>query len=387
MKAVVLHAEWAPRGTAVISPEDASRHWAFNASTAYRKPRASFEDVQDPGEPGPDQVVLRVGACGICGSDVHMFETDEDGYMLLPYHLRAPVVIGHEFSGQVVAVGSNVRELVMGELVAVEEIQWCGKCRECRGGYVNQCRNIEDLGFTLDGGFAEYVKVDAKYCWSLDAVAERYGSEEIALEVGALTEPTSVAYEGMFSRAGGFKPGGTVAVFGGGPIGLASVALANAAGAAQVFCIDPLESRRGLATALGATATIDPLTADVDDVIRTATRGSGATMVVEASGNFPAVMPTIEDVIGVGGKLVVIGMDARAAELNFIRHQTKALSTFGTVGHSGSWNFPSVIALMGAGKIDMDRAVTRRYPLAGLVDAVEETKQRGDGKILVKPHS
>jgi scyllo-inosose 3-dehydrogenase len=387
MKAVVLNAEWAPRDTAMICAEDAERHWAFNASTAYRNPSASFEDIDEPGEPGPDEVVLQVGACGICGSDVHMFETDEDKYLLLPYHLRAPVVIGHEFSGRIVAVGSSVRELRIGELVAVEEIQWCGHCRECRGGYWNQCRNIEDLGFTINGGFAEYVKVNARYCWSLESVAERYGSEETALEVGALTEPTSVAYEGMFTRAGGFKPGGAVAVFGAGPIGLASVALANAAGAAQVFCIDPLEGRRTLAGGLGATTTLHPLSTDVKDVIRTGTRGAGAAMVVEASGNFPAVMSTVEEVVGVGGKIVVIGMDARAAQLSFIRHQVKAVSTYGTVGHSGSWNFPNVIGLMGSGKIQMDRAITRRYPLAGLVEAVDETKARGEGKILVKPHS
>src|SRR4029079_16699908 len=161
----------------------------------------------------------------------HMLETDQDDYLLLPYHLKAPVVIGHEFAGRVVAVGSGVTEISEGELVAVEEIQWCGDCRECRGGYWNQCRNIEDLGFTLDGGFAEYVKVDSRFAWSLDGVLARYGDEETTLEVGALTEPTSVAYEGMFTRAGGFKPGGSVVVFGGGPLGLASVALAPAAGA------------------------------------------------------------------------------------------------------------------------------------------------------------
>jgi threonine dehydrogenase-like Zn-dependent dehydrogenase len=386
MKAVVLNAEWAPRESARISDSDAARKWAFNASTAYRNPSASFSDISDPGDPGPNEVILSVGACGICGSDVHMFETDDDGFMLLPYHLRAPVVIGHEFSGKVVALGSDVRELRVGELVAVEEIQWCGRCRECRGGYWNQCRNIEDLGFTLDGGMAEFVKVDARFCWSLDPVVERYGSEETALEVGALTEPTSVAYEGMFTRAGGFKPGGTVAVFGAGPIGLASVALARAAGAAHVFCVDPIESRRKLAAGLGASETLDPRSSDVEDSILTATRGAGAAMVVEASGNFRAVFPAIEEVLGIGGKIVVAGMDARSVELNFIRHQVKAASTYGTVGHSGSWDFPNVIALMGSGRIEMEKAITKRYALESLVDAVDETKNRGDGKVLVKPH-
>ncbi|WP_191563289.1 scyllo-inosose 3-dehydrogenase [Janibacter melonis] len=385
MQAIVLEAEWAPRPGAAINDRDAARQWAFNANDAYRNPQVSLQTIDDPGEPGPGEVVVQVGACGICGSDVHMLETDDDDYLILPYHLRAPVVIGHEFAGKIVAVGPDVRDLSVGELVAVEEIQWCGECRQCRGGFWNQCANIEDLGFTLNGGFAEYVKVKTKFCWSLSAVAERYGSEEAALEVGALTEPTSVAYEGMFTRAGGFKPGGVVAVFGAGPIGLASAALAQAAGASQVIVVDPLAERRTLAEDLGATLTLNPAEADVVAAVEESTRGAGAAMVVEASGAFEKVFPTIEDVMGVGSKVVVAGMDPRSVGLNLIRTQLKASSIYGTVGHSGSWDFPNVIALMASGQISMDKAITRRFPLAELVSAVDETKGRSNGKILVKP--
>lgn len=385
MKAVVLDAEWAPRPGARISEADAARRWAAIANEAYRNPTVDVREIADPGEPGPTEIVLEVGACGLCGSDVHMFETDEEGYLLLPYHLKTPVVTGHEFAGKIVAKGKDVHQFEVGGLVAVEEIQWCGKCRECRGGYWNQCGYIEDLGFTLDGGFAQYVKVDARFAWSLDGVLERYGDEDTALEVGALTEPTSVAYEGMFTRAGGFKPGGSVVVFGGGPIGLASVALAAAAGAAQVFAVDPIAERRALATKLGATSVIDPITEDPGDIVRTATKGDGAAMVVEASGNSKAVMGPIEESLGVGGKVVIAGMDAQPATMSLIRYMLKAGSVYGTVGHSGSWDFPNVINLMASGRISMEHAITRRFPLAGLVDAIEETKARGNGKILVKP--
>jgi len=385
MKAIVLEADWSPRPNAAIEPEHAARQWAFNANLAYRNPKLSLQNIDDPGEPGPGEVVVQVGACGICGSDVHMLETDDDDYMILPYHLKAPVVIGHEFSGRVVATGPGVTEISQGELVAVEEIQWCGDCRECRGGYWNQCRNIEDLGFTLNGGFAEYVKVKAKYCWSLSAVAERYGSEETALEVGALTEPTSVAYEGLFTRAGGFLPGSAVAVFGAGPIGLASTALARAAGAAQVIVVDPLQGRRDLAEKLGATLTLDPTHVDVSQAVSEVTRGNGVAMVAEASGANAKVIAPIEDVMGVGAKVVILGMDPNPASINTIRHQVTASSLYGTVGHSGSWDFPNVIALMASGQISMEHAVTRRFPLAEVVSAVDETKSRSNGKILVKP--
>jgi scyllo-inosose 3-dehydrogenase len=385
MKAVVLNAEWAPRPGVTVAPGDAERRWAVNANLVYRNPSASYETVDDPGAPGPDELVLKVGACGICGSDVHMFETDDDGYLLLPYHLRAPVITGHEFAGTVVARGSAVTQFADGELVTVEEIQWCGECVPCRGGYWNQCERIEDLGFTIDGGFAEYVKVKAKYCWSLNAVLERYGDEQTALEVGSMSEPTSVAYEGMFTRAGGFLPGGAVAVFGAGPIGLAAVALAKAAGASQIFCVEPIAQRREVATRLGATDAVDPLAVEVPELIADRTAGAGVAMAVEATGNFPAVMRTIELSLGIGGKISIVGMDARPATLNFIDHQLKAASLYGTVGHSGSWDFPNVIRLMAAGRIDMHEAITRRYPLQELVGAVEETMQRKDGKVLVKP--
>jgi scyllo-inosose 3-dehydrogenase len=385
MKAVVLNAEWAPREGVSIDPANEARRWAANANLVYRNPSASFQTVDDPGEPGPRELVMKVGACGICGSDVHMFETDADGYMLLPYHLRTPVVTGHEFAGKVVAVGSQVSEFTIGDLVTAEEIQWCGECTPCRGGYWNQCQYIEDLGFTINGGFAEYVKVNAKYCWSLNQVLDRYGDETTALEVGSMSEPTSVAYEGMFTRAGGFLPGSAVAVFGGGPIGLASVALANAAGASKVFCFEPIAERREVAAKLGATHTVDPTAVDAVALVEDETKGAGVAMAVECTGNFPAVMRTIEETLGVGGKIAVVGMDGRPAQLHFIDHQVKAASTYGTVGHSGSWDFPNVIRLMASGKIDMHHAITRRFPLPELVDAVEETMTRRDGKILVKP--
>jgi threonine dehydrogenase-like Zn-dependent dehydrogenase len=384
MKAVVLNAEWAPRTGVTVDPAQAERRWAVNANQVYKNPSASYETIDDPGEPGPRDVILKVGACGICGSDVHMFETDDEGYMLLPYHLRTPVVTGHEFAGKIVAKGNEVTEFEVGDLVSAEEIQWCGQCTECRGGYWNQCRYIEDLGFTINGGFAEYAKVDAKYCWSLNAVLERYGDETVALEVGSMTEPVSVSYEGMFTRAGGFLPGSAVAVFGGGPIGLAAVALAKAAGASKIFCFEPLPERRALAEKLGATHGADPTAIDAVALVEEETKGTGVAMAVECTGNFPAVMRTIEQTIGVGGKVSVVGMDGRPAQLNFIDHQLRAASVYGTVGHSGSWDFPNVIRLMASGQIDMHHAITRRFPLEQLVDAVEETKTRVDGKILVK---
>lgn len=385
MKAVVLDADWAPRGDLKLTPQQIARRWTINANLTWRSPRVTIEDRPDPVAPGPDEVVLQVGACGICGSDVHMFETDQDGYIFIPYRLALPVVAGHEFSGRVVEVGSDVKDLAVGDLVAVEEIQWCGACRACRGGFLNQCDYIEDLGFTVDGGYAEFATVKAKYCWNLRRVAERLGSEEFALEAGALCEPTSVAYEGMFTRAAGFKPGSAVTVFGGGPIGLAAVSLASAAGASRVFAVERLPGRKELARSMGATDVLDPSEVDVAGIIMDATDGAGVDMMVETTGNFTPVMKTCEAILGVASKVVIVGMEPTHPAIDLLQYQLRGASIHGSVGHSGGWDFPNVIRLMASGKIDMRKAVTKRVGLAGLTGAIEDTKKRREGKILVKP--
>ena len=135
---------------------------------------------------------------------------------------------------------------------------------------------------------------------------------------------------------------------------------------------------------LGATHCVDPTAVDPGELVAEETKGGGVAMAVECTGNFPAVMKSIEASLGIGGKVAVVGMDGRPAELNFIDHQLKAASVYGTVGHSGSWDFPNVIRLMASGQIDMHHAITRRFPLEELVAAIDETKTRVDGKILVK---
>jgi scyllo-inosose 3-dehydrogenase len=229
------------------------------------------------------------------------------------------------------------------------------------------------------------VRVPARAAWSLDPLLERYGSPEKALEVGAMCEPVSVTYEGMFTRGGGFKPGGVVAVFGAGPIGLAGVALSAAAGASAVICVETVPERRALAERLGATHVVDPTQQDAVAAIDEISRGQGLAMAVEASGAWGAVMPVIDRALGVGGKAVIVGMDPRSPTLELISYQLKAASVYGSVGHCGGWNFPNVINLMASGRIAMEHAVTRRAGLAGMVDAVRSTRDRTDGKVLVKP--
>jgi threonine dehydrogenase-like Zn-dependent dehydrogenase len=325
----------------------------------------------------------------VCGSDVHFYETDADGYIRYPGLTRFPVTVGHEFSGEIVEVGSEVRGLRAGDLVTVEEMIWCGECIPCRNGWPNQCENLEEVGFTIDGAMAEQLVVGAKYCWPLISLLETYGSAEAAAEAGALCEPTSVAYNGMFVRAGGFRPGGIVAVYGTGPIGFAAIGLARAAGASRVIAFEVSPVRQELARKLGADEVHNPAdltkagTSPHEMVLR-ASGGAGADLQVEAAGAPAATVPEMEQALAIGGKVVIIGRAAERAPMYLEFLQTRAGQVFGAQGHSGYGTFQHVIRLMASGRLDMRPIITSRFGLESATSAVARASERRDGKVMVK---
>jgi len=389
MKGLVLEAEWQPRPGYQVSEFEKSTGKAITGSSVWRHPKLQLRDV-DPPKPGPDDVVIRVNYCGVCGSDVHFYETDEDGYMLYPGLTKFPAILGHEFSGVVEEVGKNVQDLKSGTPVTCEEMIWCGHCVPCRNGFPNHCVNLEEIGFTINGAFAEYIVVGAKYCWSVEALVERYGDLDKAMQAAAYCEPTSVAYNGLFVRAGGFKPGAYVVVFGAGPIGLASIALARAAGASKVIAFEVSETRRKLAEAMGADHVFDP-SAMTDsgnqprDAILDLTKGEGADVLVEAAGAMNKTVPEMEASLAINGKIVIVGRAAERVPMYLESLQVRRSQVFGSQGHSGHAIFPSVIRMMGAGLIDMTKAVTSVRPLTEAIDAIEYlSKARAEGKIQIK---
>jgi len=388
MKGLVLEAEWKPRDGYTLSEFERTTGKAITGSSVWRHPRLRLEEL--PEAPlGPKDVRLRPRACGICGSDVHFYETDQDGYMLYPGLTKFPVIIGHEFSGEVVEVGKEVRDLAVGDMVTAEEMIWCGECTPCRNGYPNQCLNLEEIGFTVHGAQAESIVIGAKYCWKIDALADAYGSVDKGYEAGALCEPTSVAYNAMFTRAGGFKPGGYVTVFGTGPIGFAAIALARAAGAGLIMAFEVSPVRRELAKKVGADLVYDPVELQQQgvrprDVIREQTKGEGIDMHVEAAGAPPLTIPEMEETLAFGGKVVMIGRASERVPMYLEHFQTHAGQVFGAQGHSGYGNFPYVIRLMAAGRVDMTQIITSRFPLDQAVAAVEKASKRQDGKVMVR---
>ena len=388
MRALRLEADWEPRPETAdtLDPADVAARIARRGNQVWRNPRVSVAEVPDP-SPRSDEVVIGVRACGICGSDLHFVESDRDGYMLYPGLVRAPVVIGHEFAGVVEAVGPNVRDFAPGDLVCAEEIAWCGDCLACRAGRPNNCTRIEELGFSFDGAHAERVVTRARYCWSLEPLLEAGIAPDRAAQMGALVEPTGVAYVAIFVSAGGFLPGSSVGVVGAGPIGLAAIALARAAGAGRILAFEVGEGRRALAQAMGADQVVDPRALGPDGIAgaaREASRGRGIDLWVEASGA-AGVAESMAASLAPAGRLVLVGRGPHTIDLDPEWLIVRGAGLQGSIGHSGTGTFGHVIDLMAAGRLDMTRIVSGTVDLDGAARLLDGTPRREAGKTLVTP--
>ena len=384
MKAVTLQATWAPR-TERSSAFDLNRKAAEMACHAWRDPSLSMEDVPDP-TPGAHDVVIDVGACGICGSDTHCVETDSDGYVIFSGPASFPCVLGHEFAGTVVETGSAVSSVQVGDLVTSEGMLYCGSCPACTAGHVNQCANLAMLGFSHPGAFAEYAMVPERHCFNVGSIAKHEGCEQTALQVASLVEPLGCAHNGIYVVGPGIKPGSHVAVFGCGPIGLGAIALAQASGAATITAFDQTDGRAKLAKQLGATHSYNSASiSDAEQIhlIQEVTNGWGADVVIEAAGAALNTMPVIEAALAPGATVVYLGRTGEKAPVNLDVLVSKAARIVGARGHAGYGIFPHIIDMMASGTLDLKPMITSTAPLTDYAQAFEQSKRREDGKILL----
>lgn len=384
MKGLVLDGVWDPRPGCALTETELRTRKAMNGSSAWRYPTLRVVNVEDPGI-RPDEVLLRVRAVGICGSDMHMCETDKEGYMLYPGLTRLPSILGHECSGEVIEVGRDVKSVQVHDMVAVEDMIKCGHCEPCRMGWPNQCRNLDEIGFSTNGAIAEYLAIKADNCWNVRALLERYnGDQDKAYEAAATVELMAVTYNGLFECAGGFRPGAYAAVYGAGPIGLSAIALLKSAGAARVIAFEMSKGRQALARALGADYVFDPTEVAPHEAVMDITQGVGADMQVEAAGAPPQTFPEMEQCLAIGAKIVMIGKSAKRASVFMETLQDRRAQIFAANGNSGYGSYMNVIRLMAAGAFDPTLMVTRRYGLDNAIEAIEHLKAREEGKILIK---
>ncbi|MFH0520045.1 NAD(P)-dependent alcohol dehydrogenase [Streptomyces sp. M41] len=291
--------------------------------------------------PGPGQVLVRVEAVGICGSDVHYYEHGRIG----DFVVRAPMVLGHEPGGTVVALGTGVRRLKEGQLISVEPGVPCGRCAQCRQGRYNLCPDVSFYATPpVDGALCEYVAVDEDFAHPVP--------EPLTAETAALLEPLSVGV--WASRKGRITPGSRVLVTGAGPIGLVAVQTARAFGATEVVVTDIAPHRLDLAIRLGATATVDVRETPLADT------GYEPDVLLECSG-VPAVVDEAIRTVGRAGRAVLVGMGGDRVPLPLAHVQNFEIEVTGTFRYAGTW--PTAIALAASGDVRLDRLVTHRFGL------------------------
>ena len=383
MRAFYVEADYAPREGYVLSQREKDTGRALRGNKIWKNIRGSVVDRPMPAC-GDDQVLLKVGAAGICGTDQHLLRKDADGYTMYDGHSKYPIITGHEFSGEIVEVGKNVKKLAVGDLVSVESMHWCGQCDACRRGMFNQCKDLEEPGLTYDGGFAEYAAVNAKYCYKLNDIMNFYGGDKMtAFELGAMVEPTGVAYNGLFVRAGGLRPGGHAAVFGCGPIGLAAIQLLKTSGAAKLIAFESVPERMELAKKCGADAVYDPTSfKDADEqaqLLMDLTNGAGISLFAECAGATKFTYPVMAKSLAIGGKTAQIGHTVGLTPVDVFGWQWNAAIIAGSNGQSGQGIYPDVIALMASGRIDMRKMCTGRYNL----EDIDEGMKIMAGKVLI----
>jgi len=329
-----------------------------------------LEEVQYP-RPAAKEVLIRVKAAGVCGTDVHMWEgSNREGTF--------PFIPGHEWSGEVVEVGKDVTSVSGGERVVAEVPIPCRICDNCKDGMEpNMCPDKELYGFSWEnaGGMAEYTLAREERLFKIP--------ENVSYEEAALVEPVSVAYHGVWEAGHGAAPHDRVVVFGAGPIGLFAMLSCKASGA-PVIVVEPQAFRRQMAKDLGADVVIDPSGGEVAEQVKEHTGGRGATMVLECSGSNGALAATV-DVIGQQGRIVLIGQSAGRRipiEIGKAIFQRTAI-----VGSSGSpYYFPKTLTFMSRRLVDLMPVVTDRFPLPAILSAFELGLRGANcAKILVLP--
>ena len=346
-------------------------------------PRLAWVDAARP-VPGPGEVLIAVRACGVCGTDVHCVETGPAGRIKYSGPVAPPVILGHEFAGEVLALGGGATAFREGDLVTSEGMIGCGTCWACRCGHPNQCPELRMVGLTRPGAFAEYICVPGRFCWSLNRLADKLGDRQKACEWGALVEPVSCSYNAIFAAAGGIKPGEHVVVYGAGPVGLGAIALAHLAGAATVTAFEPQPARRALASRMGADEAFDPMDGglSIHEAILKTTAGHGADLQVECAGAACELVSDIERAFAPGGTLIYLGRTGEKTSFALDRLVSGGNRIIGSRGHVGGGCFSRIIALLSAGKLDLSPMVTARFPMAQAIQAVRRAGMLQDGKVM-----
>ena len=317
---------------------------------------------------GENEVLIKVKACGVCGTDIHIYEGDKGAA-----EVTCPTILGHEFSGVVTGVGSNVQTYKVGDRVCVDQNCYCGTCESCRNGVAHYCENMIGYGTTINGGFSEYCVVNERQVYKI--------GNNTSFEEGAMAEPVACCLHGIDMCD--IQPGHQVVVIGGGMIGLLMMQLAKISGAAKVALLEPVESKRKVAKKLGADICIDPINEDVKSVLNNHGM-QWINTVIECVGR-PS---TIEQAIDIAGNKAVVMMFGLTKPDEIISIKPFEIFKKELVLKSSFINpytQKRALDLIDSGRLDVSSMVYEVCGLEKLKDILSNLELRSKGKYIISP--
>ena len=339
----------------------------MKAAVFYGKHDLRIEELPIP-EPKPREALLRVRACGICGTDLHIFHGDEGAAQTPP-----GTALGHEFAGEIVKLGADVTEYAAGDRVSVDPNVLCGECGYCRAGIGHFCERMTGIGTTVNGGFAEYCAVPVSQLCRIP--------DGIAFEEAAFTEPVACCLHGI--ELCEFARGDAVAVIGGGPIGLILLQLARLSGAGTLALLEPVAEKRALAKTLGADLCIDPLHENAAAVL--ADNGiERLACVIECVGK-PETMEQAVSLAGKKSTVMLFGLTRPMDEIRIKPFELFKKEITLRASFINPYTQQRAMNLIAGGRLNVRALVNRTAPLGDLPALLADPGAFRDGKIVILP--
>jgi threonine 3-dehydrogenase len=327
-------------------------------------PGFTLKDVPEP-TIREDEVLIRVRRAGVCGTDVHIYEWDA----WAQGRVKPPIIVGHEFAGDVVQVGRLVTDVHEGDRVTAEGHIVDGRCLLCRTGNSHVCPHTKIIGVDRDGCFAEYIAMPASNVWHLD--------DAISFDIGGIHDPMGNAFHTALTAE---IPGATVLVTGCGPIGIFAVGICKAAGASRIIASDVNDTRLALAKTMGADDVVHPDEAEA--VVKRWTDGLGADVVLEMSG-IPAAIHQAFALARVGGRVQMLGIPAKKIDVDFATEVIfKGLTIYGVVGRRMYDTWLMMTRFLRSGQFDPTPVITHRFPLEDADEAIRVIRSGEAGKVI-----
>lgn len=316
--------------------------------------------------PEPNEVLIKVQACGVCGTDMHIFEGAQGAAPTPP-----KTVLGHEFAGIVEAVGMDVKSVKEGDRVSVDPNDMCGECYYCVQGNAHFCENMIGIGTTVNGGFSEYCTVSAKQVYKI--------SEKLPFEEWTMVEPVACCLHGLDLT--GVKTGQTVMIIGGGTIGLIMCQLARISGASTLILVEPVSEKRKMARSLGADITIDPMTQSVEDVLNAYSIQS-VDVTIECVGRKQTMLDAIR-YVGKGGTAMLFGLTEPACQIPLLPFDVFKKEITIKASFINPYTQKRAISLLDSKRIIVKDLITDTVKLEEAEDIFKTDKYKGRGKIVV----